>query len=769
MCRNVFGRALLCLGAVLFILTAANAQNAPVQARASDPPAESGGLQQVTVTAERITELEQKTPVSMNIYNTADIAREGIVDMQSLAQIDTSLQFNRNGGNGLLTIRGVSTNNTTEVGNPSVPVSVDDFVINRPTELDATLFDVAQIEVLRGPQGTLFGRSASGGIVNVTTVRPSNTFSVSGALEYGNYDTLNIDGSINVPINDSLQVRAAMFTRVHSGYRVDTTPFLGSELVDGHPDDLDAKGGRVEAAWALGEHLHALLIYQRLWMNQLGPAIQAVPFNFVDPTNINSDIYHTMPDRGDGVHFPIVGPQFWRHYEQFGKWHFFYDLPGGMTLSYLGGVDYYERHELDSGDPPWPPAFNDPAALGPWMVNGYRNNEKPTTQNHELRLTSSDTGPLTWQGGLYYFIENNSLYNGVIFNADSIFATPDRTYQYQIHTTSQAAYAQGNYAITSKQQFSVGVRYSEDDLHRYGIHNFTHYQDNRDSSNRVTWHVGYEFNPTVTNMLYAKVDTGYKPGGFSSCNGGQQNFLPEDVTNYEAGTKNRFLDDRLQANLTIFDMDYRNQQVSQWTKACDTGTITTNAGKSHIYGIEAELTALATDNDQIQLSATFLRARYDEFAAPPEFGDPALADCRAVNVYDPSGNVIAQQCDLAGNTMPQAPTAIVFLAVQHIWQMPNAASLTLRLEGRYASTTYLTAFNFPDETQTPYGIGNAFVTYTHGNWNVGLFARNFTNTTYINFAAENQGGADYYYAYGAPRTYGVRFEAHLNGASNSGQ
>src|SRR6185437_12432070 len=379
MCRNVFGRALLCLGAVLFILTAANAQNAPVQARASDPPAESGGLQQVTVTAERITELEQKTPVSMNIYNTADIAREGIVDMQSLAQIDTSLQFNRNGGNGLLTIRGVSTNNTTEVGNPSVPVSVDDFVINRPTELDATLFDVAQIEVLRGPQGTLFGRSASGGIVNVTTVRPSNTFSVSGALEYGNYDTLNIDGSINVPINDSLQVRAAMFTRVHSGYR--------------------------------------------------------------------------------------VGPQFWRHYEQFGKWHFFYDLPGGMTLSYLGGVDYYERHELDSGDPPWPPAFNDPAALGPWMVNGYRNNEKPTTQNHELRLTSSDTGPLTWQGGLYYFIENNSLYNGVIFNADSIFATPDRTYQYQIHTTSQAAYAQGNYAITSKQQFSVGVRYSEDDLH----------------------------------------------------------------------------------------------------------------------------------------------------------------------------------------------------------------------------------------------------------------------------------------------------------------
>lgn len=141
--------------------------------------------------------------------------------MQSLAATDPSLQFNRNGGNGMLTLRGVPTSNTTEVGNPSVPVAVDDFTINRPSELDATLFDIGQIEVPRGPQGTLFGRAATGGIVNITTARPTRDFEVSGSLEYGNYNEIALDGAINIPLSDSLQIRVATFAHSHVGYRVD--------------------------------------------------------------------------------------------------------------------------------------------------------------------------------------------------------------------------------------------------------------------------------------------------------------------------------------------------------------------------------------------------------------------------------------------------------------------------------------------------------------------------------------------------------------------
>src|SRR5579871_393622 len=129
-------------------------------ARAADPDAtqassSSEQLQEVTVTAQRVATSEERTPVSVNIYNAQDLVREDIHDLQSLAVADPSLQYNLNGGRATLTLRGVSTNNTTEIGAPSVPVVVDDFTVNRPAALDATLFDLAQVEVLRGPQGTL--------------------------------------------------------------------------------------------------------------------------------------------------------------------------------------------------------------------------------------------------------------------------------------------------------------------------------------------------------------------------------------------------------------------------------------------------------------------------------------------------------------------------------------------------------------------------------------------------------------------------------------
>ena len=132
--------------------------------------ATSDTLEEITVTAQKREESAQKTPISMNVYESAEIAQKSIVDMQTLTQNDPNLVFNRNGGEATLAIRGVTTNNTTELGNPAVPVGVDNFFVNRAAALDSTLFDIARIEVLLGPQGTLFGRSSTGGLVNITTV-----------------------------------------------------------------------------------------------------------------------------------------------------------------------------------------------------------------------------------------------------------------------------------------------------------------------------------------------------------------------------------------------------------------------------------------------------------------------------------------------------------------------------------------------------------------------------------------------------------------------
>ena len=749
--------------ALLSAASAAAAGSAICPAHAADTTQTTLALQPIIVTAERLPESEQRTPVSVVTYNSHDLAREGVVDLESLAAADPSLQFDRNGGRGTLTIRGVSTSNTTEIGNPSVPVVIDDFTINRPAALDASLFDVQQIEVLRGPQGTLFGRSATGGIVQVTTNRPSKSFLAGGDFELGNYNTTNADGVLSVPLSDTAQVRVALFQRMHSGYRIDTTPLVGG--IPSNGDDLDSKGGRVELAWQPITNLNALFIYQTITINDAGPAIQAITFNYIDPTNINSDIYHTMPDRGDGRAFPIVGSQWYRHRDNVGKLHLSYDLPSGVTLSYLGGIDTYEHNELDSGDPPWPAAFDSPAALGPYTINEFHFSERPTTQNHELRINSSETGPWIWQGGLYFFLENNSLFAQNTANPDSVNATNNIFFRFHIRTASKAVYEQTAYSFNSENQISAGVRYSSDTLHREGLVGpgtaGPFFSTSNTSSSRVTWHAGYDFTPTDHNLLYAKVDTGYKPGGFTNCGNEQQNYSPENVTNFEFGSKNRLFNDRLQLNGTAFYENYSNQQVSQWSRGCSTGMITTNAGKSRIYGLEGEATALLDAADRVNASISYLNARYQQFLTPPELGNPALRDCRVNSTYDASGNLIGQQCNLAGNTLPQSPTVTLLLAYEHDWSLTDQAKLNFRIEGRYTSKEYLTAFDFPDETQTSFATGNVFLNYIRGNWQVGLFARNVTNTTYLTYGAENSGGSDYLYAYGAPRTYGIRIQADL--------
>jgi iron complex outermembrane receptor protein len=192
---------------------------------AADAP---DALAEITVTAERREETAQKTPVTVNVYGSAEITQKDLVDLQALTETDPNLVFNRNGGEATLAIRGITTNNTTEIGNPAVPVGVDSFFVNRAAALDSTLFDIQRIEVLLGPQGTLFGRSAVGGVVNITTNKPTKDFEAGGSFEYGNYQAINATGAINLPVTDWLQLRIAASSRTHQGYRLNTFDLVGS-------------------------------------------------------------------------------------------------------------------------------------------------------------------------------------------------------------------------------------------------------------------------------------------------------------------------------------------------------------------------------------------------------------------------------------------------------------------------------------------------------------------------------------------------------------
>jgi iron complex outermembrane receptor protein len=732
-------------------------------ARAAEEASASGeALQEIVVTAQKREGTEQKTPISMNVYAGAEISQKDIVDLQALGQTDPNLVFNRNGGEATLAVRGVTTNNTTEIGNPAVPVGVDNFFVNRAAALDSMLFDVQRIEVLLGPQGTLFGRSAIGGLVNITTNKPTKDFEAGGSLELGNYEAVNATGMLNLPVNDWLQLRVAVSSRDHQGYRTDSAAELGS--VPARADDEDSHAGRVTAAFEPTDHFKGWVSFQEEIQSGTGSGLRQIPFVYLPGTTVpDSILSHAKPDLGSSSSYPWYGDPFLRTTDKVTKWNFSYDgIPGGITAQYLGGYDSYEwRHStnsstffgfLETTDNPFLP------------IRPYIQTEEPKTQNHELRIASSTDGFLTWQGGFYYFKELNNLNSQGIENPGQPDAAPLLQFVYGVKTESKAVYWQGDAHVTDNSQLTVGARYSWDDLTRIGtialpVYGVPAFPDNGTyTSDKATWHLGYDYSLTSANLLYAKVDTGYKPGGLGACG----NFKSEEVTTGEIGSKNRWADNTVQFNAAAFYSDYKDQQIDQFINTCDAGSVTTNAGKSRIYGFESDFKILVEPIGTADLGLSLLHATYSTLALPPSYGSAIATATTPSACPGAQSSSNAQNCNLNGNTAVQSPKYVISAGLDHVWHA-DPADIDLRVEGRYTAKIYFDPFNYADTTQPGFALLNAYLNYKRDNWSVGLYGRNLANKTYLNYAQETTtgGAAEYDYSYGDPRVFGIRFEAHL--------
>jgi len=212
-------------------------QSAAVYAQDADTGADQGGLQEVVVTAEKRPSIEQKTAIAMSVLDSKALERNGVASVADLGGLAPSVSFATSNATSIITIRGISSRDTTEIGDPAISLNIDGFNLQRAIGLNATLFDLERVEVLRGPQGTLLGRNATGGAINLITAKPTNQFAASVAAETGNFGEFNSEGMINLPVNDWLKVRAAVQTRSHAGYRDNSPAFDG--------DDERSKAGRL--------------------------------------------------------------------------------------------------------------------------------------------------------------------------------------------------------------------------------------------------------------------------------------------------------------------------------------------------------------------------------------------------------------------------------------------------------------------------------------------------------------------------------------------
>ena len=734
------------------------------QALAQTASDNSGELQEIVVTAEKRSTSLQKTPMAVTALNGEQLRQRQVDSLADINSLVPGFRMGEVGGFPQIAIRGISNSNFVAQAVGTVAVNLNEVYVSRPIAQKAGLFDVSAIEVLRGPQGTLYGRNATAGAVNITTTRPTNDFSgfVRGAV--GNYGLVHVEGAVGRPIvEDKLLVRVAGFRKTRNGY--------GKNVITGTDiDDHDAYGIRGTLVITPTSHFKATLIgeyekeddrgAQTHYLGALGltglPGAIGLPPLFVrlggivpsDPRDVASGIDPIFRLETEAV----TGILEWND--------------GPVSLKSITGYrnqDSLTRKDISSGQ-----------FLGATVIAG-----EPAHQFSQEIQAHYDTSRIHITGGLFYFKEHNDYTPAVVVvsnqtlafafpflppaAAPTHFPGPGLTSFVNIggllKTTAKAAFAEGTFSVTDKLSVTAGIRYSTERRHLFQRNSssppFRPYTgDNTPppavsippkTFNAWTPKFGIQYQVTPATLLYATYAKGFKAGGFDAGTAPAfvgLGFAPEKLTDYEGGIKTTLFDRRLRLALSGFYYDYTDLQVQQPSGVAQ--LITTNAGRARAYGAEAEFTALVTDAFTIEGNAAWLHARYTEYLGP----DPAL----------PGPNPLVPLIfDFEGNRLNNAPDFTAFLAASYRWDL-SSGNLVVRGEGNYSSKYFFSPGNIPLLGQSAYAKANAFVTYTSNDgWHATAFVRNITDKTTVAFAAPASAllGSPAQGGYDPPRTYGV--------------
>ncbi|WP_343527482.1 TonB-dependent receptor [Sphingomonas sp.] len=705
-------RALSLASAGLVLACVAAASSARAEDRQTASKQESGTApDDIVVTAQKREGTLQTTPIAMSVLGTQELRDQGVHDLATLSRAAPDLNFRQATGQAVLTIRGISSSDTSDVGDPAVTVSKDGVVSNRPYALGATLYDLSRVEVLRGPQGTLTGRSAVGGAINLISAEPQKTQEGYAAIGLGDYGAVNAEAMANVPLSDRVQVRLAGMTRYNNGYR-SIAPF-------GRADDDVSQSGRMTIAAQPGDRLKLSATVEYTHLGGIGQAQQYLPLVYAS----NGAVVHAMPPIPSYSTFAVGAKPHLNAADLATRWRADYAFDGA-TLTYIGG---YERIDYRQG------YFSALAAS-----STYNYNERPVTWNQELRLASTASGPLTWLVGGSFFNEENTLFNYTLRPSRVTgLMVRGNTYDYRTTSRSLAGFGSVSIEVAPGLKLTGGLRYSDDRKQRDG---FTYTANiavdpvtytplsaaGYGHWSKVTYDAKAEWQVTPGHLAYAKFDTGYKPGGYTNVN----TYGPETVSAWELGSKNQFADGRVRFNVAAFYQDYRNQQLTQSVTVGDrVFQQVLNAGRSTIWGIEPELTTDITGLGRLDASVQYLHARLKDFV-----------------------NLGVQY---AGNTLPQAPDWSLTLGYRRGVAL-GGGTLTLDARSRMQGRSYLDFTNYGEQTQAGYTMTSVNLSFAPNErrWQIEAFIRNIENRQVLQEAAVNTYARSYRFSYGAPRTFG---------------
>jgi len=727
----------------------AEPSDAQVSADASGSAQPMQGLEEVIVTAQKRPENIQAVPVSIVAFSADGLRQLGMTEGFDLANQVPNMNIDvpTADSNVRYFIRGVGTQDFNTLATSPIALYIDDVFLGSTIANSVNLFDMQRVEVLLGPQGTLWGKNTTGGAIDFISAHPTQTLAASGSGGYGNHGERFAEGMVNVPLTATLAARLA-FT--YSG----RDAWIDNLALDG-PHNLDAfnkAGGRLSLEWTPNDAVRAYLKGE--YVKRTGSTVTGYMLPLTGPTDAFGN-----PALPFGVINQAGGPSS----DDFDTWNVIARLDWNIghlvELTSISGWQNAERiheYELNGGTPEL-------------LINQalFGNHDQFT---EEVRLASVDPGAFRWQGGLLYYFAREASTTAVPFNQTAFSAPPYVTADLWPESrkfNSNSVFGGVEYDLSPQVTAKGGLRYNEDEgsyhaMH-YSIHPYSNYLNylnpdpladpnsvlipadtinTRAHWSKLTWDAGLRYHFSSDKMIYLNGGTGYRQGTFSSPSGSSANefrvLQPETNLAFEIGAKTSWLDNRLQVNAAAFSYDYTDMQVFvlQPIAAGSPLSIESNAGKATDRGGEIEVKLLPADRWLIGGALGYVHAIFTQFDTETSAGEPI---------------------SLAGNRIPRQPQWTASALLQYRWPLASAASILLHTDWNYRGDYYVNADNLHNPYIPGRTIGNVRAAYSSSDdrWEIALWARNVTDKHYP-MGGYRLGFADsQIFYFGDPLTYGI--------------
>ncbi|HWA21159.1 MAG TPA: TonB-dependent receptor [Caulobacterales bacterium] len=738
-------------------------------ATAAYAQAGSAGIGEVIVTATKTgaTSL-QKTPLSVAVVSDSALKASQATSLRDLPSLVSGLKFTTANIATTIYVRGVGGSQANE---GDVSIYTDGVYVGANTAVLGFQFnDIDRIEVVKGPQGTLFGRNSNGGAINFVSKTPSNEFKFQNTLNVGNYNLVDDSFYVSGPlIKDRLQGSLAVNRMRHDGYI--------KNIVPGSPDLSDGNrwGARGQLRWQITDNLVNTLRVDGEIANE-NYASQAT---LLAPVKFNSVANAIVGN----FHYAATNDFVYNREQTYGASNELnWTLNDNLSLKSITAYRTDKTHNASDAD-----STEDVTNFGgvtAWQNGTFSNLNLGAMDTWEHQISQEFNllhkfGPIEGVVGTYYFDEYVHQIGSTIAIGpakDAAAGPPTKVgspRDTRVPVTSKAVFFQETYHITPRLGFNLGARYTEETkvLDTYNISwnlltGVTTLKFDARGANAAVrkFHAlspkaGVNWQITDDALVYASATKGFKSGGFVSSAralGTGNEFGPETMWSYEIGTKTDWLDHRLRINLAAFRNDWKGLQFSATISTNPPISGTFNAAAATITGFEADITAKPTPSITLTGNATFLDSKYENFTG--NVMSAVLASF--LTPGDPRYNSVRGTYDASGQELVSAPKVSAVFAAQKDFELPGGDEVFVRGEYQYTSKTFFDPSNIALLSQPEFSLYNASLGYTlaGGHWQAVLWGKNLTDEQYI--LRKQVGGAaaspHITAPIGAPKTVGVR-------------